>query len=146
MEQKNVEFHIAEYTTLRSELSSLIRWTYLLVMYGVIANAFIIAWLATQATKGSDRELLYLIASWLPAIITVVAALIANDNIRAILRLGDYCVIVEKMLAAPDLGWQRYVRSNRKNVSVRVQHVMLFVFIAQILLSIAFGLYMTARL
>jgi hypothetical protein len=143
MEQHQIEFHVAEYTAIRSELSTSIRWTYMLAMYGVIANAFIVTWIASQVEANTHIKFLYMVASWLPAVVTVISGLIIMDNMRAIKRLGDYCVSIEKLMAKTDMGWQQYTRQLTEGKTVRSQHIFTVVYTLQLLLSIAFGLYMT---
>ena len=116
MEQENIQFHIAEYTLLRQELMQNLKDSYNSVIYAILANSALIAWIAASVGQVNQKNLLGL-AACLPPCVSVASWLLYSFRRRAIGRIADYCVLLEEKLAVDGLGWQQFYRARRQKAS-----------------------------
>lgn len=145
MSDDNLQFHLTEYACIRSELQTALKTMYTVAFGTVTANAFIVTWIVTQAGTSGQLGPLLMIASWLPAIITVIAWLINTDRVGAVRRIGKYCRIVEDKYSHSELGWESYSQRIRKENKVKAKHIFPLAYVLLALMSLGFGTYMTLR-
>ncbi len=145
MDNEGLQFHLTEYACLRAELQTAQKTTYSVAFGTVAANAFIVTWIVTQTGSAPNLGTLFIIAAWLPAIITGIAWFIIIDRAASVRRLSNYCLIVEEKLSFPELGWEKYSRSVRKENRIKIRRIFSVIFMLLMLMSLFFGLYMTFR-
>jgi hypothetical protein len=135
MEQHNVDFHVAEYSALRSELQFNIRNATEAVLYSLIANALIVAWIAGLNPLAGSVPEFALVASVLPVVLTVLAWAIFRQRIGAVASMADYCRQLELRFALEGLGWQKFVADTRSSRVFRTRHIYTGIFLFQLMLG-----------
>jgi hypothetical protein len=138
-----IEFHLTEYTSIRNEIVTAINTIYSLAFATVAANAFIVTWILTQFSKEAKISPIYIIASWLPLIVTGVSWILYVDRVAEIRRLGSYCRLVEEKFSYPDLGWEAYAKRVSKDYKFSTRKLFKLIFFLLTVMSFCFGLYMT---
>lgn len=137
MERHNVDFHVAEYNALRSELQFNIRNALEAVLYSLIANALIVAWIAGLPATEARITNFILIASAMPIVLTVVALTIFRQRIASVFSMAEYCRKLEERFALEGFGWQHFVLATRGATGgLRARHVYMGVFVLQLVLGI----------
>jgi hypothetical protein len=137
----STQFHIAEYTALRADRLSNVKSSYDAVTYVSIANAGIFSWLV-GATSSETNYALRIAVAWLPLFLTIGGwALFLNRN-AAIRRFGAYFSLVENALSFDGLGWERFVRNNKRGY-LRTRHLFHIIFFANLILSVSLGILIT---
>lgn len=136
----SVEFHIAEYNSLREHFLSNVRGAYSSVVYVSISNAFIVAWLASSAYNLKYKGVVLAIC-WIPLLLTAVGWTVAALRNAAIQRIVGYTKLIETKLSIDELGWERYM--TQYSSRYRTRHVINFIFAVQLVLSIYFGAMFT---
>lgn len=107
MEDKYIQFHLTEYSELIPAFMENIKNSYNSVMYGLLANAAIAAWISSNFDKINQRNILA-ISSLLPPLISFatwafyVRRQIVADNIY------KYLLTVEKKLACEGFGYLNF--------------------------------------
>jgi hypothetical protein len=135
MEQHTVDFHIAEYSALRSELQLNIRNATEAVLYSLIANALIVAWIAGLNPAAGSASEFALVASVLPITLTILAWAIFRQRIGAVASMADYCRQLEQRFALEGLGWQKFVADTRGLRLFRSRHIYTAIFLFQLVLG-----------
>jgi hypothetical protein len=143
MEAQNVEFHVAEYSALRSELQFNIRSAIEAVLYSLIANALIVSWIASLNPAQGSLSNFAVIASTLPLVLTILAWAIFRQRMSTVTVMADYCRLLETKLALEGLGWQKFVADARTSRLFRSRYIYTGIFLFQLILS---GYLLTASL
>lgn len=109
---ERILFHAAEFNTLKSEVSELIKSANANLQYGLIASAGIVSWLVTKPLSGNGRgETALHIGSWLPIVVSGTFALLSFAAARRIKVIGSYLSRLENELAFSGFGWESYLRT-----------------------------------
>ena len=105
------------------------------VLYSLIANALIVAWIAGLNPVPGNVSNFALVASALPIVLTILAWAIFRQRIGAIAHMADYCRQLELRFALEGLGWQKYVTDHRSSRLFRTRHVYTGIFAFQLVLG-----------
>jgi hypothetical protein len=114
MEEKNIQFHIAEYNMLRNALTGHFEAREKLLIYPILANAAVVAWIMSIIGNNIHKPLLEL-ASFLPFLISAISGMIYIGRGWNIRRIEVYCLLLEKNFAVEGLGWQHFYFSEIKS-------------------------------
>jgi hypothetical protein len=139
MEKDQLDFHISEYTALRSEITSNLQQANNAIIYSLVANSAVFWWVKLQTSV----DIFVIIASFLPLIITLLSFGKYTESVNGVLRIAEYCKKLEKIIAHQQLGWETHLASIRSSKRNRIKlSATKSVFILQFLLSI-FLIYRT---
>jgi hypothetical protein len=108
MEQRKVDFHIAEYTALRQELSENAKSAQNAFVYSSAANAIIASWLIVNVGEPGSKANILALGSLLPAFVTANAWVLFYVRRERVSRIGKYCEVLERRLGLDGLGWSRF--------------------------------------
>jgi hypothetical protein len=145
MESK-IAFQIAEYTSLRQELSENAKSSQNAFIYSSTANALIASWLIVNIGEPGSKSNIFALGSLLPAFVTVNAWLLFYVRRERVTRIGEYCGILENKLSMDGLGWETFRTNHRKTRPVRFvtsRMVFNFLFMFQMALSLYLAYYVT---
>jgi hypothetical protein len=133
MEKDQLDFHISEYTALRSEVTSNLQQADNAIIYALVANSAVFWWVKLQ----THVDIFVIIASFLPLLITLLSYGKYLESINGVLRIAEYCKKLEKIVAHQQLGWETHLASTRSGKRNKFKlSVTKVVFILQFLLSI----------
>jgi hypothetical protein len=136
MDKTSVEFHLAEYTALRSELQTHARSSVEAVLYSLLANAAIVAWISSLNIGEGKLTGFVIVAACIPAVLTFLAWGIFRQRYRSVMLIAEYCRLLETKFAAEGLGWETFASKSKSNWVIRSRHYHMASFIVQILLSV----------
>jgi hypothetical protein len=113
-------FHLKEYESLRSEVLIWTSFFNSIVQYTSLACGAVYVFLLISEPKGiAHLPLTVAKAAWfLPFVISIVGALIANDASRSLLRLGQYLSRLEHGLGQGHYGWDSNLNRRRGTIPV----------------------------
>lgn len=142
MQDRNTQFHLAEYAALREEVLLAIKNSQNGVFLSLIANAGLVSWLTTQSTIEKISITLMPVAAWLPLFISILAIVYYGQRVSQMHRATDYIFTLEKELAAEGLGWQHYLleKNKRRYTIFRTRTLNYFLLLVQTALALYFGL------
>jgi hypothetical protein len=136
MERHNIDFHVAEYSALRSELQFNIKSALEAVIYSLIANALIVAWIADLNPSKANISNFVLVASGLPIILTILAWAIFQQRIGAVSSMANYCRKLEFKFGLEGFGWQKFVADTRSSRIISTRYIYITIFIIQLILGV----------
>jgi hypothetical protein len=140
MNNHNSEFHIAEYNSIKSEISGNLDKVYNLIFYLIAANAFILTWSVQQNALAGQASEIVRIASWMPLVLTGSAYLLCSSLRNRNAMLFGYCSKLEQALATSGLGWETLYRtSGRKKFFLNSYTVFNIVFLVQLVLALYYA-------
>lgn len=144
MESEARAFHTVEYTLLRQELSNNAQSAQEALIYSIVANAAIVAWVSLNIEQSKSLGNVLSVAAWLPVLITLSAWFINIIRRRQVWRIATYCSVLEKALGSTDYGWESFY-SKHRNVGVlgriHSRRIHDFLFVLQMALGIYFLLF-----
>lgn len=137
MSNYNSDFHIAEYNTIKAEISANTDKVYTILFYLIAANAFILTWSMQQSTLNQVGNTVVNVASWMPLILTGSAYLLCLSLRNRNNMLFGYCGKLEEVLAASELGWEKLYRTQgRKKLFLNSYTTFNIIFLVQLGLGI----------
>jgi hypothetical protein len=110
MEEKSFQYHLAEYTLLRQELHHNAKDSHSSIIYALLANSAVVAWVSSNIENTHQKSLLEL-AAYLPLFISIVSWLIHLFRRRLVRRISNYCALMERRFALDELGWERFFKT-----------------------------------
>src|SRR5215469_2101171 len=148
MEKNNFDFHLAEYSALRSEMALQIRFLRESLFFTAIANSAVMAWLLSNGMLTKNYRLLFVLSSWLPLIITLTGLFLYRFSSRNVQRMATYCQELERLLAFEGLGWETWLQENRRNKGFiggfsEARKLNMLLFILQFFIAIVVGFHLT---
>ena len=138
--ERDADFHTAEYELLYSEVGENFRLAFQLTVYALIANGFIIAWVA-QSGKDVFSPLIIQIAAAIPILLTAFAFSLYRFLLWRSSIIYDYLFTIESSVAADGLGWENFYRKLRTKGRTRRGSRLIFytLFLIQLGLAGAFA-------
>ncbi len=106
---RDADFHTAEYRLLYSEIGENFRLAFQIAVYALIANGFIIAWIAQTAKEEFSHTVLQ-IAAVIPILLTIFAFALYRFLLWRSAIIYDYLFSIENNVAADGLGWESFYR------------------------------------
>jgi hypothetical protein len=106
---RDADFHTAEYGLLYSEIGENFRLAFQVAVYALIANGFIIAWIA-QTAKDEFSPTVMQIASVIPILLTIFAFALYRFLLWRSAIIYEYLFTIENSVAADGLGWENFYR------------------------------------
>jgi hypothetical protein len=137
VEKHNVDFHIAEYSAIQSEIQLWIGRSSDSLTYSMIANGVIVAWLSETNKNVQNISPVTEITSFIPLVITAYALLIFLRAMRTISLLEKYSSEVEAQFAIEGLGFYSRLFAVRSRRYMSTKFVIFMLFTVQLILSIA---------
>ena len=107
--ERDADFHTAEWGQLYSEIGQNFRLSFQLTVYALIANGFIMAWVA-QSSKDVFSPLVLQIAAAIPILLTVFAYTFYRFLLWRSSIIYEYLFTIEDSVAADGLGWENFYR------------------------------------
>lgn len=107
--ERDADFHTAEYQLLYSEVGENFRLAFQVAVYALIANGFIIAWVA-QSSKDVFSPLVVQIAAVIPILLTIFAFSLYRFLLWRSAIIYEYLYTIENNVAADGLGWENFYR------------------------------------
>lgn len=110
MSKDTFDFHIAEYSMLRTELQQRFKQSQDLIFYSIIANGFIISWIATQKFN-ENTDIIKMIAIFIPLFISIFVWIMYSRRVKRQNDIYHYLEKLEDYLSQEGLGWHEYLSS-----------------------------------
>jgi len=133
---RDANFHTAEYELLYAEVGENFRLAFQIAVYALIANGFIIAWVA-QSAKEVFSPLIVQIAALIPILLTIFAFSLYRFLLWRSAIIYEYLFSIEKNVAENGLGWEHFYR--QLCVQGRTQPASRLIFYALFLIQLALG-------
>jgi hypothetical protein len=144
MQDSSTEFHKAEYAAIRAEIPFYLKQLREALLYVIIGNATIFAWLSSNYASKSEFRDITIIISWTPFLLSLFGWLFSYGTWRSVRRIADYTYILEEKFACHELGWEHYLAALRKgNKHFSELSITNFLFFIQLLFSAYVGFYFT---
>jgi hypothetical protein len=137
VEERNIQFHMTEYSSLIPAFMENLKTSYNAVIYGIIANAAIVAWVSSNLDRVGQKNIIALSACLAPLISGASGAIYVRRQANAD-RIYSYLYTVEAKLAAAGLG---YIQFEKLDYSKNYYIGSSVVFSAICLLHAALTLY-----
>jgi hypothetical protein len=106
---RDANFHTAEYELLYAEICENFRLAFTVAVYALIANGFIIAWVA-QSAKDMVSPMIVLIAALIPILLMAFAFALYRFLLWRSSVIYQYLFTIEAQLANNGLGWEHFYR------------------------------------
>ncbi len=137
---RDSNFHTAEYELLYEEVGQNFRLAFNMAVYALIANGFIIAWIA-QSGKDVFSPLVVQIASLVPLLLTIFAFALYRFLIWRSSIIYQYLFSIEKTVAENGLGWEHFYRNLRssRGTGPGSRRIFYSLFLAQLALGGTFA-------
>jgi hypothetical protein len=107
--ERDADFHTAEWGELYSEIGHNFRLSFQLSVYALIANGFIMAWVA-QTNKDVFSPIVLMIAAVIPILLTAFAFAFYRFLLWRSSIIYQYLFTIENSVAADGLGWENFYR------------------------------------
>jgi hypothetical protein len=107
--ERDADFHTAEYGLLYAEIGENFRLAFQVAVYALIANGFIIAWVA-QSSKEVFSPLVIQIAAVIPILLTIFAFSLYRFLLWRSAIIYEYLFSIENSVATDGLGWENFYR------------------------------------
>src|ERR1700730_2505137 len=133
---RDADFHTAEYRLLYSEVGENFRLAFQVAVYALIANGFIIAWVA-QSSKDVFSPLVIQIAAVIPILLTIFAFSLYRFLLWRSAIIYEYLFSIENSVATDGLGWENFYR--RLCAEGRTRAGSRAIFYALFLIELAIG-------
>jgi hypothetical protein len=128
--ERDADFHTAEWGQLYSEIGENFRLAFQLAVYALIANGFIMAWVA-QSSKDVFSHIVLQIAAAIPILLTMFAFAFYRFLLWRSSIIYEYLFTIENSVAADGLGWENFYRNlcnkGRARGVGRIFHALFFV-------------------
>ena len=108
--ERDADFHTGEYGLLYAEVGENFRLAFQVAVYALIANGFIIAWVA-QSAKEVFSPLVVQIAAVIPILLTIFAFSLYRFLLWRSAVIYDYLYTIEKAVSTDGLGWETFYRN-----------------------------------
>jgi hypothetical protein len=119
MTENELRFHLEEYKIVRSDLMYHVKLINDFIIYAAVASAVLAAWLLTHRSDIANFGLAGKGAAFLPFIVTLLGLFGFLHFNSVIVTLDKYTEKLERSMAAPGLGWQTFVESDRRPIPFR---------------------------
>ena len=116
--ERDADFHTAEWGQLYSEIGENFRLSFQLTVYALIANGFIMAWVA-QTSKEVFSPIVLEIAALIPILLTAFAFAFYRFLLWRSSIIYEYLSTIENSVAADGLGWENFYRKLSKQGRAR---------------------------
>ena len=128
--ERDADFHTAEWGQLYSEIGENFRLAFQLAVYALIANGFIMAWVA-QSSKEIFSPIVIHIAAAIPILLTIFAFVFYRFLLWRSSVIYEYLFTIENSVAADGLGWENFYRKLSKQGRTKgvggIFHALFFV-------------------
>ncbi len=111
--ERDADFHTNEWGLLYSEIGENFRLAFQIAVYALIANGFIMAWVA-QSGKDVFSPLVLQIAAAIPILLTFFAFAFYRFLLWRSSIIYEYLFTIENNVAADGLGWENFYRKLSK--------------------------------
>lgn len=146
VEDRELLFHLEEYKAMRSEIVARASRIDTITTYITIGNYFYFGWLITYALNGHNLGSGFLIiAAWIPLVITTLVWANVAWRRHGVSRIAEYVRKIEDAFALKGLGWEHFLVEYRAKHRVRPRSFASEIILFQVVLALAFGLYVTAQ-
>jgi hypothetical protein len=140
MRERDANFHTSEWELLASEIGHNFRLVFQLSVYALIANGFIMAWVA-QGGKEVFSPIVMQIASGIPVLITMFAYAFYRFLLWRSSVIYQYLFEIENKVAADNLGWENFYRKLSKQGRTKgVGWIFKALFLVQFATGVAFAI------
>ncbi|MBI4723905.1 MAG: hypothetical protein HY765_02565 [Rhodomicrobium sp.] len=107
--ERDADFHTNEWGLLYAEIGENFRLAFQIAVYALIANGFIMAWVA-QSGKDVFSPLVIQIAALIPILLTIFAFALYRFLLWRSSIIYEYLFSIENSVAADGLGWENFYR------------------------------------
>jgi hypothetical protein len=107
--ERDANFHTAEYELLYAEIGENFRLAFNIAVYALIANGFIIAWVAQSAAQVFS-PMIVVIAALIPVLLTAFAFALYRFLLWRSSIIYQYLHTIEVQVANNGLGWEHFYR------------------------------------
>jgi hypothetical protein len=136
--ERNADFHTSEWELLASEVGENFRLVFQLSVYALIANGFIMAWVA-QAGKDVFSPVVMQLAAAIPVLITMFAYAFYRFLLWRSAVIYQYLFEIESKVASDGLGWENFYRKLSKHGRTKgVGWIFKALFLIQFVVGVAF--------
>jgi hypothetical protein len=111
--ERDADFHTNEWGLLYAEIGENFRLAFQVAVYALIANGFIMAWVA-QSGKDVFSPLILQIAAIAPILLTIFAFALYRFLLLRSAVIYEYLYAIENSVAAGGLGWENFYRKLSK--------------------------------
>jgi hypothetical protein len=137
--ERDADFHTAEWGQLYSEIGQNFRLAFQLSVYALIANGFIMAWVA-QTNKEVFSPVVLQIAAVIPILLTAFAYSFYRFLLWRSSIIYEYLFTIENSVAADGLGWENFYRKLCKQGRARgTGRIFQALFLIQFAAGLAFA-------
>jgi hypothetical protein len=113
---RGTEFHTAEWELLASEVGQNFRLVFQLSVYALIANGFIMAWVA-QGGKEVFSPIVMQLAATIPVLITMFAYAFYRFLLWRSAVIYQYLYAIENKVSIDGLGWRISIENSRRTAT-----------------------------
>jgi hypothetical protein len=139
LRERDADFHTAEWGELYSEIGQNFRLSFQLSVYALIANGFIMAWVA-QTNKEVFSPIVLMIAAVIPILLTAFAYSFYRFLLWRSSIIYEYLFTIENSVAADGLGWENFYRKLCKQGRARgTGRIFQALFLIQFAAGLAFA-------
>jgi len=143
--QRDADFHTAEWGQLYSEIGQNFRLSFQLTVYALIANGFIMAWVA-QSSKDVFSPIVLQIAAAIPILLTIFAFTFYRFLLWRSSIIYEYLFTIEDSVAADGLGWENFYRKLSKNGRAKgAGRIFKALFLIQFAAGVAFAVMVVMK-
>ncbi len=137
--ERDADFHTSEWSLLYAEIGENFRLAFQLAVYALIANGFIMAWVA-QSSKDVSSPIVAKIAAIIPVLLTAFAFAFYRFLLWRSSIIYEYLATIENSVAADGLGWENFYRKlSKKGRTKGVGAIFYTLFAIQFALGAAFA-------
>ena len=124
------EFHSEEFKKLNGEIAELIKSIAHMFSFAVGSSGALFAWLLT--TRKTVPE----IGLAIPALLTIVLAVMAYAQAERITQIGNYLRRLEDVLGHPELGWEEHFRKEGAVVGNATMAAWIILFVCDVVAAV----------
>jgi hypothetical protein len=136
MSERQFRYHLDEVNYLREKSNKHYQTASNLVLYSLVANAFVIAFISNYPRGGDGSRIFLLVASCMPALITLTSWILYQFRLRASRRIDGYALSLERVMRYSDFGYQHFRQTMRgRRGYLKSRHVLQTILFLQLLLA-----------
>jgi hypothetical protein len=143
--ERDADFHTAEWGKLYAEIGENFRLAFQLAVYALIANGFIMAWVA-QSSKEVFSPIVVQIAALIPILLTAFAYSFYRFLLWRSSIIYEYLFTIENRVALDGLGWENFYRKLCANGRAKgTGRIFQALFLIQFAAGIAFAVMVVKK-